>query len=87
MSIAQQLSGLEPLSLSKNKNSRLKKTEVFPFVINAIPIKPTNTPKFSCFKNNIESFKITDHKYGFWILKVIVFLVDIGYLIKLLSNH
>ena len=34
-----------------------------------------------------ENFKITDHKYRFWILKVITFLVDILYSVKLLSNH
>ena len=34
-----------------------------------------------------ENFKITDHKYWFWVLKIIVFLTDIGYLIKLLSNR
>ena len=34
-----------------------------------------------------ENFKITDHKYQFLVLKIIVFLADIGYLMKLLSNH
>ena len=34
-----------------------------------------------------EDFKINDHKYRFSILIIIVFLADIGYLIKLLSNH
>ena len=29
---------------------------------------------------------ISDHKYRFLILKMIVFLEDIGYLVKLLSN-
>ena len=32
-------------------------------------------------------FKITDHKYRFWILKITAFLADIGYLAKLLSNQ
>ena len=32
-------------------------------------------------------FKFADHKYWFWILKIIVFLADIVYSVKLLSNH
>ena len=34
-----------------------------------------------------ENFKVTDHKYQFRILKIIAFLIDIGYSVKLLSNH
>ena len=30
---------------------------------------------------------MTDHKYQFSVLKITVFLADIGYLVKLLSNH
>ena len=28
-----------------------------------------------------------DHKYWFWILQIITFLADIGYLLEPLSNH
>ena len=38
-------------------------------------------------KHYWENFEITYSKYRFWILKIIVFLADIGYLVKLLSNH
>ena len=38
-------------------------------------------------KHYWENFKITDNKYRFWILKITAFLADIGYLVKLLSNH
>ena len=37
-------------------------------------------------KHYWENFKITDHKYWVWILKINVFLTDIGYLVKLQSN-
>ena len=32
-------------------------------------------------------FKINDHKYRFWILKIIVFLADKGYFVKLLNTY
>ena len=38
-------------------------------------------------KHNWENFKITDHKYRVCILKITVFLADIGSLVKLISNH
>ena len=38
-------------------------------------------------KHYWEDFKISDHEYSFSVLKIIVFLADIGYLVKLLSNH
>ena len=34
-----------------------------------------------------KNFQIPDHKYEFRILKIIVFLTDVGYLVKLQSNH
>ena len=34
-----------------------------------------------------ENFKVSDRKFQFWILKIIVFLADIAYLVKPLSNH
>ena len=34
-----------------------------------------------------ENFKITYHKYQFWIMKSIAFLADIGYSVRLLSNR
>ena len=34
-----------------------------------------------------ENFKISDHKYWFWILKIIAFLADVGYLVKPLNNY
>ena len=34
-----------------------------------------------------ENFKISDHIYWFWILQIIAFLADKGYLVKPLSNH
>ena len=33
-----------------------------------------------------ETFKNIDYKCWFWILKTTVFLADIGYLVKLISN-
>ena len=38
-------------------------------------------------KELLKKTKITDQKYCFWILKIIVFFADIGYLVKLLSNR
>ena len=38
-------------------------------------------------KHYWEHFSNTDHEYRFCILKVIAFLADIGYLVKLLINH
>ena len=35
----------------------------------------------------LENVKITDHKYLFWILKIIAFLEDIDYMVKRLRNH
>ena len=32
-------------------------------------------------------FKIGFHKYRFWILQIIPYLANIGYLVKPLSNH
>ena len=48
-----------------------------------------NTPQFSCSKASLGflNFKITDYEYKFRILKIITFVVVIGYLVKLLSNH
>ena len=70
MTIAQQLPGLEPLSLSNNKNSRLKKTEVFPFVINAIPIKPTIHQNSAVSKTLLKVLKslIINMGFGSWKL-------------------
>ena len=34
-----------------------------------------------------ENFKITGHKYQFWILKIIVFFADTGLPVKPRSNH
>ena len=34
-----------------------------------------------------ENFEISDHKYWFWILRIIAFLADIGYLVEPLRNH
>ena len=90
--IAKQLSGLNLLALSNDKNYKLQKTGVFPAAV-----KPTlqQNSAFSKHgdiylhapKHYRENFKITDHKFLFWILKIIVFLADIGYLVKLLSIH
>ena len=40
-----------------------------------------------CQKHFWENLKISDHKYQFWILKIILFFAEIGHLVKLLSNH
>ena len=38
-------------------------------------------------KHYWENFKITDHKYRFWILRIIEFLADKGYLVKHISMN
>ena len=38
-------------------------------------------------KHYWENFKFTNYNNQFWILQLIIFVEDEGYLIKLLSNH
>ena len=38
-------------------------------------------------KASLENSKITAHKYRLLIMKITVFAADIGYFVKLLSNH
>ena len=84
--IAKQLQGLNFFSPSNNKNYRL--TKDFFFLINVKQLLNRQCIKIQLpQKHYWESFKITDQKYRFWILKITVFFMDIGYLIKLLSNH
>ena len=78
--IAKQLSGLNPFSLSNNKNYRLQKS--------GVAVKRTTDYNSAFSKALLGKFKIIiDHKYQFWILKIIAFLVDIGYSVKLLSDN
>ena len=86
--IAKQLSGLNPFPKRGNKTFRLEKSVVFPSVINIKQLlnKQQTTTELSQ-KHYWENFKITDHKYRFLILKIIAFLIFIGYSVKLLSNH
>ena len=70
------------LNKNINNSSNVKKSGVFPLLSNGQCTKIQLSQKH--FWRN---FKITDHKYRFRILKIPVFLADIGYLIKLLSNH
>ena len=50
-------------------------------------VKPTACQNSTVLKALLEKPWITVHKYQSWIPETIVFLADIGYLIKLLSNH
>ena len=43
-----------------------------------IALQPTMYQNSAVPKALLENFKITDYKYRFWILKIILFLVDIG---------
>ena len=52
-----------------------------------LAVKPTIHQNSALSKALLGNIKITDHKYRFWILKIIVFLEDIRYLVKLLDNH
>ena len=52
-----------------------------------IAVKPKMYQNTAISKALLGKFKITDHKYEFWFIKIIVFVADIGYLVKLLSNH
>ena len=86
--IAKQLSGLTLLSLSNNKNYRLKKSGVFLCDNRKKAVKLLKCTKIQLSQKHYwENFKITDHKYQFWILKIFLFLADIIYLVKPLSNH
>ena len=49
----------------------------FSFVINVIAVTPTMQHN-SIQKHYWENFKISDHKYRVCILKITVFLADIG---------
>ena len=35
----------------------------------------------------VGKYKINNDKYRFWILKITIFLPNIGYLVKLLNNY
>ena len=79
MQIAKKLLGLNPFSQIKEKLS-------FFFVINVM-LNRQYTKLQKSQKYYWENFKITDHEHQISALKIIVFLANIGYLVKLLSNH
>ena len=79
MQIAKKLLGLNPFSQIKEKLS-------FFFVINVM-LNRQYTKLRKSQNYYWENFKITDHEYQFSALKIIAFLANIGYLVKLLSNH
>ena len=63
MAYAMQLSELNLLSLSNNKNCRLKKVEFFLYYKREVSIKLTIHQNSVVSKALLENFKITDHKY------------------------
>ena len=85
--VTKQLSKLNPPLLSNNKNYRLKKVEFFLGNKRKTVVKPTIHKIQLPQKDYWENFKITEHKYRFWILKIIVTLTGTVYSLKLLSNH
>ena len=85
--IPKQLSGLNPFPVSNNINYRLKKSGLFLCNKRKIAVKPTIHQNLAVSKAFWENFKVPDHKYQFQILRMITFLPDIVYLVKLLSNH
>ena len=76
MATGKQLSELNRLSLSNNKNYRLKQ------LLNWGCTKIQQSQK-----HYWEHFGIIDHEYRFYIQEIVAFLADIGYLVKPLSNH
>ena len=54
---------------------KFKYSELYLFV------KPIIHQNQLCQNHYWENFKITDHKYRFWTLKITLFLADIGYLV------
>ena len=48
--------------------------------------KPTVHQNSAVSKALLEKFKISDHKYWFWILQIIAFFVHIGYFVKPLAT-
>ena len=88
--IAKELSGLNRFSLSNNKNYRLKKSGFF-FVCNRRKVKYLLNRQYTKIplpqEHYWENIKISYHKYQFWILKITLFVADIGYLVKLPNNH
>ena len=60
---AKQLSGLNPLSISNNKNYRLKKNGVFVCNKRRIAVKRTIHQISAVSKAFFGNFKITDYKY------------------------
>ena len=58
--------------------------EFFLFNKRKIAVKPTTHHNSAFSKVLLEDIEITDHKYRFCILKIIAFLADIAYLVKLL---
>ena len=86
--IVKQLSGLNPLSLTNNKNNILKKNGVFLCNKRKITTKPIIHQNSAVSKTFFEKFLkslIINVDFESW--KITVFLADIGYLVKLLSNH
>ena len=65
LKIVKQLSVLNPLSLSNNKNYRLRKNEVFLCNERKIAVKPTILENSAISKAVLGNVKITDHKYRF----------------------
>ena len=63
--IAKQLSGLNPLSLSNNKNYSLKKSGFFLCKNRKIAVKPTVHQNSAVWRFFWENFKINDYKYRF----------------------
>ena len=63
--IVKQFSGLNPLSLSNNKNYRLNKNGVFLCNKHRIAVKPTLLQNSAVSKTFLRNFKITDYKCRF----------------------
>ena len=70
--IAKQLSGPNPVSLSNNKNYRYRKLEFFLCNKRKIVVKLITHQNSAVSKALLGNFKISDHKYWFWILQIIV---------------
>ena len=88
LQITKQFSGLKPFSSGSNKNKRLKESGVSSCNKRKIAVKQAIYTKNQLSQKHYwGNFKISDHKFEFRVLKIIVFLTDIGYLVKLLNNH
>ena len=66
---------VQPFSTKQQSKLQIKEKWSFSFETNVKQLLNWQCTKFQLSQNHYwENFKITDHKYQFWVLKIVVFL-------------